>query len=42
VTPDGVLFEPRGFLVDRRVEAAKADMLGKLRVADGVADVKPA
>jgi alkaline phosphatase D len=39
VTPEAVVYEARGFAVDRRAEPATREVLGRCRVADGVADV---
>jgi hypothetical protein len=39
VTREAVFYEPRGFAVDRPVEGAQAEILGRLRVAEGVANV---
>jgi alkaline phosphatase D len=42
VTGDALLYEPRGFAVDRVVDPATATVLGRCRVASGIADVVPA
>jgi hypothetical protein len=39
VTPQAVVYEARGFPVDRLLPRATPEVLGRCRVADGVPDV---
>lgn len=40
ITPDEIRYEPRRFAVDRTVESAEGEVLGRLRVRSGVAAVE--